>query len=230
MKIIFFFTSVFVMCTWGISMAQFTGKQFVSGSARVNFNHTKPETGTTTNAYNYQFDVFLGKFKTETKASGWGFNSSLGGAKTIYSLYQNGSAQNIEKKGVTGLTFGVGRFWQYYKHFNAKIGVYAGPEINLAYQYGNTYSVNADNSFLIRSKSDRIALSAGVSAGLYYRFSEKWWVSASLAFSNPIAVDYTFLTTENASGTERYKSREITYRFSPAFSFPSVGMGLQYFF
>ena len=217
------------MGSFGAGLAQFAGKRFVSGSATINFNNTKPKSGNTTNAYNYQFDVSLGKFQTDTKASGWWLTNSLGGTKTIYTTYQNGGIQNNEKKGVNSLTFGVGRFWQFYKHFNDKTGVYAGPDVNLSYQHGNTYSVSGDSRYLIQNKNDKIGLSAGLSAGFYYRFSEKWWVTASLAFSSPVSVDYNFLSTENALGTERYKNRQLTYRFSPTFSFPSVGFGLRYF-
>ncbi len=127
------------------------------------------------------------------------------------------------------MAFGVGRFWQYYKHFNEKFGIFAGPDVNVGYSHGNEYSVSQDNTDLIRTKSDKIMLYAGLSAGLYYRFSERWWVTGSLAFASPVSLDYAFVDTSSERQPEEFKSREFKYRFSPVLNLPSVGLGVRFF-
>jgi|GEM_PF-1662312 len=230
MKNILFLCLILLVSLNQMSFAQFNGKQFISGSAGLNFYNAKVQSGTPTNGYGYQFDILLGTFKTETKATGWKLSSTLSGVKNVYTIYPNGVGKDFAKSGINHLEFGVGRFWQFYKHFNAKTGIFAGPDVNLSYQRGETYSTSSNVLSLLRDRTDKISLSAGLSAGLYYQFSAKWWLTASLAFSTPVSIDYSFVTNDNITSGDQHKNQQLHYRFSPEFSFPSVGFGLRYFF
>lgn len=210
-------------------LAQYIGKKFISGSAGVNFNNSKPEQADVTNSYGYNFDLSIGKFKTNTKAVGWRLSNTISGGKQNYSYYDGNEFVDHKQAGIRNAGVGVGRFWQFYKHFNDQIGIYAGPNIDVGYSYGTEYSTSSDNRNLYYAKDHEISLSAGLSAGIYYHFSRKWWVTASLAFSNPIFVDYSFLTTSNITNDTASKQRVLKYAFSPNFTFPSVGFGLRYF-
>lgn len=230
MKNILFLPLILLVSFGEMSFGQISGKQFISGSAGLNFYNAKMQPGTAPNGYGYQFDILLGTFKTETKATGWELSSTVGGGKNVYTIYPNGDARDFAKSGINHLEFGFGRFWQFYKHFNAKTGVFAGPDVNLSYQHGETYSTSSNGLSLLRDRTDKIRVSAGLRAGLYYQFSAKWWLTASLAFSTPVSVDYSFVTNDNVTSGDQNKNQQINYLFSPEFSFPSVGFGLRYFY
>ena len=233
MKNIFFIIFTVLLISCGQLKAQFEGKQFVSGSAGLNFGNTNPSTAKATNGYGYNFNVDIGKFKTNTKAVGWRISSSLGGGKSIYNLYNNGSLTEYEKDGIKSFSAGVGRFWQFYKQFNDKIGIFGGPNVDLSFSNSRQYETSSDANFLFENKANTISISAGLSAGLYYRFSEKWWVNASLAFASPFSVGYSFLHSNVESQNEGNlpnDSGQLNYSFSPTLTFPSVGFGLRYFY
>jgi hypothetical protein len=229
MKNILFLTVTLLFLSGGVVRAQFSGKKFISGSAGITFGSSNPKEASSSNNYGYQFGIALGKFKTDTRASGWNVSSSLGGEKRDYPTYPNGTMTSNERSGINNLQFGLGRFWQFYKHFNDKIGVFAGPDVNLGFAHGTVYSTSSDGRDLTRNKTDKISLGAGLHAGMYYHLSERWWLTGSLAFSNPVSVDYTFINSKRMASNQEYKDKQLAYRFSPSFSFPSVGLGLRYF-
>ncbi|WP_159471051.1 hypothetical protein [Dyadobacter sp. 3J3] len=230
MKNIFYILIILVLGSSRLAFAQFEGQKFISGSASVSFNNRNPNEAKSTNSYGYDFDISLGKFKTNTVASGWRLNTSLAGSKAIYRTYPDGSAIEHDKSGIKGFGAGIGKFWQFYKHFNDKIGVYAGPNIDLSYNNSDTYSVSSGPSELIKTKANAVNLSAGISAGFYYKFSEKWWVTANIAASSPINVSYS-MTKQTSEDSDYYvKQKTLNYGFSPSFTFPSVGFGLRYFY
>lgn len=219
-------------CSINYLFAQLENKHFISGTVGVNFTNSNPDVSKATNNYGYNFDIAIGKFKTNTKAVGWQINSFLGAGKTNYSILSNNVVTDIKKNGINDIGIGAGRFWQYYKHFNDKAGLFAGPQVNLSYSNSRKYELGSDNTYLSETKTNIIQLSAGLSAGVYYHFSEKWWMTASLAFSNPVSVGYSFSSTSGspANSTDlSYKSNQLNYSLSPNFTFPSVGFGLRYF-
>ena len=183
------------------------------------------------NNYGYGFEVSIGKFKTNTKATGWRLNNYLAGSKNVYRTYNNGNLSGeYDKSGISDIGVGVGRFWQFYKHFNDKIGIFGGPDVGSTFSKARRYEVSEDSRYLSENKTDRIQLSFGLSAGIYYHFSEKWWLTGSLAISNPISIEYDFLSTKVSGESLEYKSKQLNYSFSPNFTFPSVGLGLRYFY
>lgn len=234
MKKTLLLTSLMLVCSISYLFAQMENKHFISGTAGINFTNSNPDASRSANNYGYNFNIGIGKFKTNSKAVGWQINSSLGAGKTNYSIMSNNSELiNVQKNGINDVGIGVGRFWQYYKHFNDKIGLFAGPDIDLAYTNSRKYELGSDNTYLAEIKTNMIQLSAGLSAGIYYHFSEKWWVTASLAFSNPISVNYSFATTSGSPANnmdDSYETNQLNYSFSPNFTFPSVGFGLRYFY
>lgn len=229
MKNIFF---LFIMLLLGgseMAHAQLEGKRFISGSAGINFNNQNPSSASSSNSYGYNFNINLGKFKTDTHVSGWSLSNSLGGNKARYYTYGNGGSIH-DKSGINNVGFGVGKFWHFYKHFNEKLGVFGGPDISLGYLNTKDFSTVNNNQKLVETQTNKISLSFGLSAGLYYKLSEKWWVSGSLAVSNPLHVSYAFVRSETEIQVHSDKSQQLTYAFSPSFTFPSVGFGLRYFY
>ncbi|GGC00724.1 hypothetical protein [Dyadobacter sediminis] len=223
MKKIFIFTLMLLFCTAGYIHAQFAGRKFISGAASVNFFNHNPDLTTSTNGYNYNINIHAGKFKSETRASGWNLSHSLIGGKS----YMPNSEVMKTYKGINNLGFGIGRFWQYYKHFNNKLGVFAGPNIDLGYTFtkGPSPEYNTPNT----TRGHTIALSAGLSAGMYYQLSEKWWITASLGFSNPVFVSYSAFESTQLRTDETILRNGFNYKLTPAISFPFVGLGFRYF-
>ncbi len=218
----------------GIANAQLSGKQFISGSAGLTLSSYKPNAGPSPRGYGYALNISTGKFTSDTKAVGWSLSHELNGGKNNYITYQNNTLRDNERKGLIGFSLGMGRFWQFYKHLSSKFGVYGGPDINVGFAYARSYSVEGSNSnysYMHRKRTNKIALYAGLSAGAYYKFSEKWWVTAGLAFSNPVSIEYAFNRTSVEDGLidGGGKDGELTYRLSPSFSIPSVNFGLRYF-
>ncbi|KAA6430459.1 hypothetical protein FEM33_26035 [Dyadobacter flavalbus] len=222
MKKIFIFTLMLLFCTAGYIHAQFAGKKFISGAASIDFFNHNPDLTASTNGYNYNISIQAGKFKSETRASGWNLSHSLTGGKTVFN-----NNENVETyKGINSLGFSIGRFWQYYKHFNNKLGVFAGPNIDLGYTFakGPSSEYNLPNT-----QGHTIALTAGLSAGMYYQLSEKWWITASLAFSNPVFVSYSAFESTQQGTDETILTNTFNYKFAPAINFPAVGLGFRYF-
>ena len=218
-----------MLCSTEILLAQYADRKFISGSAGIDFNNSKPQNADVTNSFGYNFDLAIGKFKTNTKAVGWRLGNSISGGKQTYSYYNGNESVYHEETGIRVAGVGIGRFWQFYKHFNSQIGVYAGPNTDVRYSYATEYSTSSDGRALYYQRNNKISLSAGLGAGMYYHFSEKWWVTASLAFSNPVSVDYSFISNSNITDGSGYKQKLLTYSFSPNFTFPSVGFGLRCF-
>jgi hypothetical protein len=229
MKNLFFIAGFLLVFSTGQVFSQLQGRTFISGSAGIGFNQVNPANAKNFHGYSYQFDALIGKFKTENRAAGWRLSNRLEGSKRTYSLYQHIEVRDFEKSGVTDVGFGIGRVWQFYKHFNEKVGMYAGPEISLGYTHGNRYSVMHDRQGLERSQTAKFSFYAGLHAGIYYKLSEKWWVLGSLEFSEPFFVDYTVQKNSLDVGSENNKTSEVRYRFTPVFSVPAMGFGLRYF-
>jgi hypothetical protein len=223
MKKTLLFGCLLVVCTITAAFAQYEGKRFVSANAGVSFSNNNPDEYPSTNGYGYNFDASFGKFKTSNMARGWSLSSSLSGAKNF--SYYNGDTQI--RDGLTGFGVGAGYFWQYYKHFNDKFGIFGGPNIGISYSYGKTYgSPNADSE----QRTNSFSLPFSVSGGAYYTLNERWWLTASLGFANLFSVGYTVAKTENQLSTDTFESKAFEYKFSPTIALPSVSLGLRYFF
>ncbi|WP_439584654.1 hypothetical protein [Dyadobacter bucti] len=216
---------VILICSKGVLMAQTEGKHFISGTAGINFNNINPSESETTNGYGYNFNIDIGKFRTANTATGWSLSNSLSGSKSSHSRVEGiPSTYN----GINGFGFGLGRFWQFYKHFNTKFGLYAGPQLSLGYAFNKKYDDGGANN--VRAEKDNtFTLAAGVSAGAYYQFTERWWITGSIGFSNPVSVEFSMVNSKHLSDQSTFKSKNLTYQFLPAITFPSVGLGLRYF-
>lgn len=211
------------ICTATAVMAQLEGRRFLSGGIGLNFDNNNPDMVKATNNFSGNVNIGIGKFKTQTRASGWNLSGYLGGGKTL----RNVNGQDETDSGITQYGIGAGRFWQFYKHFNDKIGIYAGPNINLSYDYKKEW-LTEQEEINIR-KTYATTLSLGVGAGVYYRLSEKWWLDASLGFATPFSVGYTKIDNEYVRSNTTAKANQFNYNLSPSFTFPSVGLGLRYF-
>lgn len=219
MKKILLLTWLLVAFTITATFAQYEGKRFVSATAGVNFSNQNPEDYPSTNGYGYNFNASLGKFRTSNMARGWNLSSSLSGGKSFVS--NNGDTQT--RTGLTGFGVGVGYFWQYYKHFN-KFGIFGGPNIDVLYSYGKAYNSGSEqltNSF---------SLPFGVSGGAYYTLNERWWLTASLGFADLVSVSYSFTEINGPNNVDAIKQNAFQYKFSPTITFPSVSLGIRYFF
>jgi len=206
------------------ALAQLDGKRFISGSAGVSFTNSNPDLQKASQFYGYNVNVDLGKFKTETRASGWNLNSTLSGRK---SSFNNVNGEPQVENGISGFGVGAGYFWQYYKHFNEKFGIFAGPSINGGYLRAN--EITQSEVEVSDKNMNSVSISLGLNAGLYYKMSERWWLTASLGFATPLSARYQFDEVTGRSTGTSLKSNEFKYEFAPAFTFPSVGLGLRYF-
>ena len=229
MKNIYYITALLILSASPIVLAQLDGQKFISGTASVNFSNTDSDLQKSSNAYGYNFNVGLGKFKTNTRASGWNLSTSLSGSKQNLTTYTNGNPINKDKNGINGFGLGVGHFWQFYKHFNEKVGIYAGPDINARYNNSKTYEITSDGSALVTNKINSVTLSAGLSAGLYYRLSQKWWITGSIALSDFANINHTNLKSNSEIGEYTAEQKTFNYQFSPSFRFPVVGFGVRCF-
>jgi len=210
-------------CAVSVVFAQLEGKRFISGLANIQFINNNPDMTKATHDYAASFNVGLGKFKTENRASGWTINASLNGGKSSY-VSNN---QLVDFEGIKGFGGGIGHFWQFYKHFNDKFGIFAGPNVGLFYGYSK--ELQGQESTYIESRRNAISLTAGIDAGLYFKLSEKWWLLGSLGFSTPISAKYEFQNYNEVGSSEKSKVTTFTYGFNPTITFPSVGLGLRYF-
>ncbi|MCF2503067.1 porin family protein [Dyadobacter sp. CY107] len=211
------------ICAVSAVMAQLEGRRFLSGGIGANFSNTNPDLDEATNNYNGNVNIGIGKFKSQIKAVGWNLTGYLGGGKSL--RYING--QSEPKSGLNQYGIGVGRFWQFNKHFNEKIGIYAGPNVNASYNYKK--ELLTDQNDTNEQKTHATTLSLGVGAGVYYRLSERWWLDASLGFATPFSVGYTKINNDYLESTSTSKASSFNYNLSPSFTFPSVGLGLRYF-
>jgi hypothetical protein len=82
MKNLCFFTGFILCFITGQVFAQLQGRSFISGSAGIGFNQNNPAASKNTNRYGYEFDVLIGKFKTDNRATGWRLSNSLAGGKS----------------------------------------------------------------------------------------------------------------------------------------------------
>jgi hypothetical protein len=223
MKAIYYIL-ILILCPATAALAQLEGKRFISGGVSTNFNANNPERGKSANSYAYGINLGLGKFKTATRAGVWSIFSNMNGAR------QNipGSTDTTTISGVNTFLVGTGYGWSFYKHFGDKFGVFGGPGVSLKYAYGRSTAGDGDN--LYEYKSNEIAASLDLSAGAYYVLNDRWWLTASLAFSNPVYLAYTFGRSELRRTGEGADNNGLKYQISPNFTFPSVGLGLRYFF
>jgi hypothetical protein len=229
MKNIYYFIVMLILGISEMAEAQLEGQKFISGSASLMFNNNNPDLQKSSNNYGYSFNVGLGRFKTSTRASGWNLNTSLSGSKQNFTTYNNGVPTNNEKNGINGFGVGVGRFWQFYKHFNDKVGIFVGPDVSVRYNNSSQYSNSGDGVSLVKSKTDAVSLSAGLSAGLYYKLSEKWWITGNIAISNFVNTNYSISKSGPDNRDYDITQKTFNYEFSPSFQFPSVGFGVRYF-
>lgn len=206
------------------AFGQLEGKRFISGSAGVGFNNRNPVNNRAEHSYSYNLNIGLGKFKTATKTGEWTIISSLGGGKN----YLDVPPRSIVRKGIGSFAIGGGYSWNYYKHFSDKFGIYGGPGLTMRYAYVKQTDSQGENVY--EQKSNEVTVAFQLAAGAYYALNERWWLTGSLGFSNPAFVSYVFGKAESLTSDTESKNSGFHYQFSPAFNFPSVGLGLRYFF
>lgn len=222
MKAIYYFVFLSLLsCT--VARAQLDGRKFVSGSISTNFNAVSPKTGNNTNNYSFGINLGLGKFKSNTRAGEWSIFSNLSGSKQLFYLPND----SLTRSGINGFGIGTGYAWSFYKHFGEKFGIFGGPGITARYQFAKQIQANGEQ--LADQKSNDITASLNISAGAYYVLNHRWWLTASLAFSNPVNLTYASSQTEIIKTGTTYKTSGVQYELTPAFSFPSVSLGLRYF-
>jgi hypothetical protein len=223
MKNILYLAFLLVIGLSQSTQAQYTGQRFLTGTAGINFNNTNPANVQSTARYGYNLSFQKGK----NRASGWSLSSNMTGENSVYEIYRGTEYNRYEKKGIDNVEFSVGRFWQYYKHFSDKFGIYAGPDVSLSYGHSHKYE------FLGQDLQDRhtntIRATLGLGVGIYYNFSDRWWIQGSLAFSRPVYAEYSFGNARSLELGIRSESNTLSYSITPSFNFPNVGLGLRYF-
>lgn len=212
-----------------IAAAQFqAGESFISGgfyNNLVNVNETRTNSGM--NSYNHYISLSMGKFVRDNRALGWGLTHRL--VTESNSLFRPEPAQLKE------LGFGIERFAEFYKPLGEKFALYVRPSLDLGYSLKNNNAIS-DNQLVYESKVNSIDLSAGISAGVTWRFSPKWAIQGSFALLNPISIGYGFSKTEYFQNkypngeNVKYEVNSITYAFSPGISSGSIGLGFRYFY
>lgn len=222
MKAIYYFLFLSLLSSTA-ARAQLDGRKFMSGSISTNFNTTNPESGKSNNSYSYGVSLGLGKFKSSTRAGEWSIFSNLSGSKQHFYVPND----SLTRSGINGFGIGTGYAWSFYKHFGEKFGIFGGPGITVRYQFAKQIEANGEE--LVEHKSNDVTASLSISAGAYYALNDRWWLTASLAFSNPVYLTYASSQTEIRKTATAYKTSGIQYELTPAFNFPSVSLGLRYF-
>ncbi len=213
--------------------AQYAGREFIKGNASVSFSSTTFQRNDS-NSSSGGFTVGLskGKFLTDQKATGF----SLEGGLNFYSYKNFWTGQPITDKeatGIQGFSAGAGKFWQFYKHFGEQWGIYGEPSVNIGYAYSR-YFENPGSENYVRVKNNKYRVGVSLAAGAYYRLSPKWWLNASIGFSNPLNLSFEhgrrddFRAGNQVPGSGA-KNNVFTYEFIPVMVLPSVGLGVTYF-
>ncbi|WP_353721597.1 hypothetical protein [Dyadobacter sp. 676] len=224
MKKIILLSWLFTACSITVSFGQLEGRKFISASAGLNFSNDNQDDIPSSHNYGYDLNVNLGKFKTAGKASGWNISTSLKGEKNVQ--YRDGTSRSLE--GITGFGVGIGYFWQYYKHFSDKFGIFGGPHVNVLYSYAK--SLESQSTDILEHKNHQISPQFGLSAGAYYALNDRWWLTGSLGFIDLLYVSYTIDNGESLVYDGTNKNRTFNYKLSPNLALPSVSLGLRYFF
>lgn len=212
--------------------AQYAGREFIRGNASVTFSSTSTRPSDS-NISTGRLDVGFskGKFLTDQKVTGF----SLNGGMSYYSYRNIWGGQIVDDdraRTIPGFSIGAGKFWQFYKHFGEQWGIYGEPSVNVGYTYSKLFE-NANSDPYVRTKRSIYWVGLSLAAGAYYKLSEKWWLNASIGFSNP--VNLTFEHNERAdfsSGNKVADGRKeniFSYQLVPSLTLPSVGLGLTYF-
>jgi len=214
---------VLILLSVSTAFGQLEGKRFISGNAGLGFYNQDSEPNKS-NGYSYNVSIGLGKFKTNTKTGEWLIVSSLIGGKQNYDLPN----ESVDRSGISSFSLGTGYTWNFYKHFSDKFGVFGGPGLILDYSFGK--SITSPGSVYYETKSNQISFNLQVGAGAYYVLSERWWLTGSLAFSNPVYLSYKFGNSTPFEPGAKIDNSGFEYKLTPTFNFPSVGLGLRYFF
>jgi hypothetical protein len=214
-------------------MAQYAGRHFVSGANSMEFatNDRKWLEGTQSSG-TLSADLSVGKFVTDQKATGWTLRGGLMLRKTTKEE-KDQYLWSGEDNGITGFHAGLGKFWQHYKHVNEHWGFYGGPAVQATVDVRNEYSLTSETHYLHR-RTSAIRLGLTLSAGAYYKLSEKCWLNASLAFINPLAIALEKQQDNTYEGSSRQllgesTTRNFYYQLKPDLYMPSVGLGFTYF-
>lgn len=226
--IICLLTGAFVMAQSPV-FAQFKeGEKFISGSFYLNlFDNKTKGIDSQYRRYNHAIDVSLGKFKSNTMATGWGLSHSLS--------FQKLENFNIDPKPLQTLSFGIVRFWEFYKPLNDKFALYVRPDASLGYTFKNSFEVN-DDKIVRETRDNSFLLGFDISAGIAWRLAPKWAIYGGFAFSNPLFVSYGFGKTSNTVTPRpdgqypQTNTRGFAYSFSPQLSSGSIGLGFRYFY
>lgn len=222
---------VFIMLSLSDVAAQYAGKEFIMGNAALNVSSSRNRITNSSDAWGgFSADVSKGKFVTDQKATGF----RLSGGLDFSSASRNGQPQYGGDNGIRTLSLGAGKFWQYYKHFGDTWGIFGEPSVNAGYSFGRSFQSTSENVYN-RTNSHAYEIGLSLRAGAYYQLSPKWWLNASLGFSNPVSVSFQHSKTVDFSVandqplSDGTKTRELNYRLVPGLNLPSVGLGLTYF-
>ncbi|MDR6803899.1 hypothetical protein J2Y45_001168 [Dyadobacter sp. BE34] len=211
------------------ALAQFKeGEKFISGSFYLNlFDNKVKDIDSQYRRYNHTIGVSMGKFKSNTMATGWGLSHSL--------AFQKLENFNIDPKPLQTLGFGIERFWEFYKPLNDKFALYVRPDAGLSYTLKNSFDV-IDDRIARETQDNSFLLGFDISAGIAWRLAPKWVMYGSFAFSNPIYISYGFgkiTHTVNPRPDGQYpqtNTRGFAYNFAPQLSSGSIGLGFRYFY
>lgn len=213
--------------------AQYAGKEFIRGNASVFFSSNSYSSyDSNASAGGFTAGLSKGKFLTDQKATGF----RLEGGLNFYSYKNFRAGQPVSEKdasGIQGFSAGAGKFWQFYKHFGEQWGIYGEPSVNIGYAYSK-YFVDPDSENYVRVKSNKYNVGVTLAAGAYYQLSPKWWLNASIGFSNPLSLSFEHRKREGFRAGDRVPGNDVkdnvfAYEFLPVMTLPSVGLGMTYF-
>lgn len=226
------FTLLVLIMVGGQSFSQVVGKKFINGSFNLlAANDRLKNLDWNNNALGLGADIALGTFHTEEHVSGWLVGASISARSDSWSkdVYPWGDQGN----GIGHFSFNGGKFWQFYRHITSHWGLYGQHDVR--FDFSNTKQFqNETVAEYSRSISQEYRIGFNLSAGTYYRLSDKWWFTASLAMSSPLYLGMTHKKSDyyNSSGeiSHTSKNNTLTYQLAPTLRLPSVNLGITYFF
>lgn len=222
--------------TGGSVFGQYAGRKFISGDAGIYFSSFKDDdTDVGLTRGGVSLAASLGRFTADNKAKGFLVKGGVGFDRYLPDTPSN-TFEDSRRNGINDYSFGTGMFWNYYKHFSSRIGIYGGPAVSLGYVYEQRYMVEFGGD-LVRRRNNTVNASLSLTGGAYYQFSPKWWLTISLAYSDPVTGSFTHgRNTGYDASSEGFVKRSsdrrdniFAYRFTPQLYLPSVGVGLTYF-
>ncbi|GAB3175329.1 hypothetical protein [Telluribacter humicola] len=216
-----------------VAQAQFqSGQRFISGTADLSTNRYSEQTDLQY-IYSHSMHFSVGRFTRDNRAMGWSFSNAL-------SIYKSGQFVP-EARALGYLSFGIGRFVEYYQPLGRKFALYGRPSVGVGYNLQNQFSVASAptiaGKWVLFNQVQRhtFSLDVSLSGGIMWRFAEKWALQGSVAGISPLGLGFSRSIDDRyglAPNTQKEKisQTQLGFNLRTELNTGSIGLGLRYFY